>query len=198
MPTILQTAQGRVTGLWGSALIRGTDGKMRALKMGDLVHRGDVILTTQDGIVEIDPQKVSGVAAKAPGDDIDRVISGLENNDPTAATATAAIGGTGGGGELSPALRVDRVAESIGAGGGLLAATEAGRNAPFQTSNEVTAPQSGGGAPAAPTPTSGIVAGSSSIDAVEEGPSVDLGLAAPTGATAAALEIGRASCRERV
>ena len=53
MPTLLQTSHGKVTGIWGSALLRGADGQMRALKIGDEVHRGDVILTTQDGIVQL-------------------------------------------------------------------------------------------------------------------------------------------------
>jgi len=56
MPTIVQTVQGRVTGLWGHALVRGADGKTRALKLDDLVVRGDVILTTQDGIVQLTPE----------------------------------------------------------------------------------------------------------------------------------------------
>ena len=37
MPTMIQTVSGRVTGLWGKAMIRGADGKMRPLKMGDHV-----------------------------------------------------------------------------------------------------------------------------------------------------------------
>src|SRR5438876_976636 len=69
MPTLLQTTHGRVTALWGSALIRGADGKMHALKVGDIVNRGDVILTTQDGIVELAPERGTAVA-----------VSGLEDS----------------------------------------------------------------------------------------------------------------------
>ncbi|MET0209217.1 MAG: retention module-containing protein, partial [Burkholderiaceae bacterium] len=127
MPTIVQTFQGRVTGLWGTATIRDTDGKMRALKVGDLVHKGDVILTSQDGIVQLSPDDTAtaaaaaaraesepATAANAPttaSPDIDRVISGL--NDPDSAEATAAgVTGGDGAGDLSPGLRVDRIAES--------------------------------------------------------------------------------------
>ena len=53
MPTIHLTAQGKVTGLWGHAIIKGADGRAHPLKLGDIVRRGDVILTTQDGIVEL-------------------------------------------------------------------------------------------------------------------------------------------------
>ena len=74
MPTIAQTVQGRVTALWGSALIRGADGKMHALKVGDLVHRGDVILTTQDGIVQLAPEQAPEVAKAAPGCEMTEVL----------------------------------------------------------------------------------------------------------------------------
>ncbi|MDO9313492.1 MAG: Ig-like domain-containing protein, partial [Burkholderiaceae bacterium] len=114
MPTLMQTTQGRVTGLWGSALIKGPDGQMRALKMGDLVHRGDVILTTQDGIVQLtaDETPVAAAAIKsAPATDIDRVISDLNQNDPDAATAAGLNGGDGG--EFLPGLRVDRIQEEL-------------------------------------------------------------------------------------
>ena len=53
MPTLIQTLQGTVSAVWGSALIRGADGKLRPLKVGDTVHQGHVILTSADGIVEV-------------------------------------------------------------------------------------------------------------------------------------------------
>src|SRR5256885_1582647 len=109
MPTLLQTTHGRVTALWGSALIRGADGKMHALKVGDIVNRGDAILTTQDGIVELAPERGTGVATTSPND-VDRVITGLNESNPSDAPA-AVLGGDGG--DLTPGLRVDRVVESI-------------------------------------------------------------------------------------
>ncbi|HOX66633.1 MAG TPA: Ig-like domain-containing protein, partial [Burkholderiaceae bacterium] len=114
MPTILQTAQGRVTGLWGSALIKGPDGRMRALKMGDLVQRGDVILTTQDGIVQLTQDEAQVTAAPikaAPAPELDRVISDLNQGDPDAAPGAGLNGGDGG--EFLPGLRVERIQEGI-------------------------------------------------------------------------------------
>ncbi len=58
MPTMIQTVSGKVTGLWGKAMIRGADGKMRPLNIGDFVVKGDVILTSQDGIVQLTPDQV--------------------------------------------------------------------------------------------------------------------------------------------
>ena len=66
MPTIIQTVNGKVTGLWGSAVRRTPTGKLMALKMGDDVHKGDVILTTQDGIVMLTPDPEAPRAAAAP------------------------------------------------------------------------------------------------------------------------------------
>ncbi|HMC17253.1 MAG TPA: Ig-like domain-containing protein, partial [Albitalea sp.] len=126
MPTIVQTIQGTVTGLWGSALIRGVDGKMHALKVGDVVQRGDLLLTTQNGIVEIGDESKTETAAAVPKstDDIDRVIAGLNNNDPSAATA-AALAADGGSG-FEPGLRVDRIVEAINGTSAPLNGSEAG------------------------------------------------------------------------
>jgi len=119
MPTIVQTFQGRVTGLWGQASIRGADGKMHPLKLGDFIQQGDVILTTQDGIVRLSPEgsdielAAGPSGAKKPAtDEIDRVISALNDADPQAATAAGLAGGDGGG-DLTPGLRVDRVNEGL-------------------------------------------------------------------------------------
>ena len=111
MPTIVQTYQGRVTGLWGSAMMRGADGKMHALKMGDLVQKGDVILTSPDGIVQLVPDDTPIAAAKPADTDIDRVISGL--NEPNSQDAPAAGLAGDGAGDLTPGLRVDRISEAV-------------------------------------------------------------------------------------
>ena len=115
MPTLLQTSHGKVTGLWGSALLRGADGKMHALKLGDEVFRGDVILTTQDGIVQLtlDPEPGTRVVQLPPEGEID---------------ITPGAGLTGGeGGDLQPGLRVERIVETLTPAAGLVAAAE--RNA---------------------------------------------------------------------
>ena len=91
MPTIVQTVSGKVTGLWGTAQVRSADGKMRPLKLGDIVRKGDVILTAQDGLVQLTPDADTAAApatkAAEAGAEIDRVITQLNQNDPKAATA---------------------------------------------------------------------------------------------------------------
>ncbi len=95
MPTLIQSAGGRVTAIFGKATIRGADGKSRPLAVGDYVRKGDVILTTQDGIVQINPD------APAPK------LVNLDNLEPTAAGD--------GGGSLGEGLRVGRVGEGTSA-----------------------------------------------------------------------------------
>src|SRR5512138_3062458 len=115
MPHLVQTGPGKVTALWGAALIRGADGKMRALHVGDEIQPGDVILTTQNGIVQIEvaPDAGTRTAKPAPaGDDIDRVIAGLDQSQGDVAPAAGLAGG-GGGGSLDEGLRVGRIGESI-------------------------------------------------------------------------------------
>lgn len=132
MPTILQTDHGTVTGLWGRAIIKGADGRAHPLKMGDLVRRGDVILTSQDGIVQLTseeaqtppaaaqavadtPVKHAPVdtppAAAATGGEVDRVIDNLARNDADAAPAAGLTPGDGG--EFLPGLRVERISETL-------------------------------------------------------------------------------------
>ncbi|HUG24399.1 Ig-like domain-containing protein, partial [Piscinibacter sp.] len=183
MPTILQTAQGQVTGLWGAALIRGADGKMRALKLGDIVHRGDVILTTQDGIVRLAPVPEAEAAVLPPSDDIDRVITGLNTDDPTAATAAVLAGD--GGGELGPGLRVDRIVETLGASASLPGAGTRVLPQEVAFSNQIGAADRGTDEPANPTPP--LSTDSTSISATEEGPAVNLGLTQPAGVPATAV-----------
>ncbi|WP_331648373.1 tandem-95 repeat protein, partial [Piscinibacter sp.] len=158
----------------GSALIRGADGKMRALHVGDIVERGDVILTTQNGIVEMKPEAGPNVAATPGANDIDRVITGLNEDNP--ATAPAATLAGDGAGDLSPGLRVDRVVEVASASALTQSAGIATGPLPFTGTNSIDQ-----------TSTSVLSAGSSVVSAVEEGPSVNLGLPAPSGAAAGAV-----------
>ena len=132
MPTIIQTTQGTVTGLWGSAIVKGADGRAHPLKIGDIVRRGDVILTSQDGIVQLtsDVHVAAPVSATAAVDaatpptaaetapratatrsETDQVIEKLAQNDVDAATAAGLAGGDGG--EFLPGLRVDRITETL-------------------------------------------------------------------------------------
>ncbi len=137
MPTLHLTAQGKICGLWGHTIIKGADSHAHPLKLGDIVRCGDVILTTQDGIVELTSDGsaapvVAGTAvdavtatvpvttpatASASRGEIDQVIEKLAQNDAAtaaAAAAAAAAGLAGGdGGEFLPGLRVERISESL-------------------------------------------------------------------------------------
>ena len=86
MPLIAQSPEGKVISVWGTALIRGADGKLRLLKVGDIVRKGDQILTTQDGIVQIanGDGTVQAAQAKKPvttpaGDEVERAIGERKN-----------------------------------------------------------------------------------------------------------------------
>ena len=183
MPTIVQTFQGRVTGIWGGAQMRGADGKMHALTLGEMVHQGDVILTTQNGIVQLSPEdSVSAqatLARVAPGaqPEIDRVISALNEPDSQAATAAGVSGGDGAG-DLSPGLRVDRISESV---------TPTGLILPGANDGALVRPVAAGLTTTIEPPHSTIVVDSNIINATEEGPTVGLGLTAPTGVSTAAV-----------
>ncbi len=167
MPILNRTAFATVTGMWGTALIRGADGKMRVLKMGDVVQQGDVILTSQDGIVQLtNEQGERRVAHAAAPNEIDRVIQALNREDAEAAPAAGLTAGDGG--DLTPGLRVDRIAEGV-------------TPAPLGTTSgieRVSTPVLNGD-PA--DGQFGLTAASSAISAVEEGSPVGLGLAAPGG-----------------
>lgn len=136
MPTIVQTQQGTVTGLWGQALIRGTDGRFRVLRMGDLVKRGDVLLTTQDGIVQLTPQADEPLLAGTGPIDIN-----------------PAAGGSPDSGEVGEGLRVARIVEVLTPASLVLPAGEATLPPTVFGTSDVQAPVS------TPTvPTSGTLA----------------------------------------
>lgn len=46
--------EGKVVGIWGEAIVRMPDGEVRELKIGDMVRKGHVILTSQNGIVQLE------------------------------------------------------------------------------------------------------------------------------------------------
>lgn len=175
MPTI-QSNSGTVTGVRGTAMRRGPDGKMHPLKVGDLVTTGDVILTSQDGIVQIDsPPDSTRTAKPAQGDEIDRVITGLNEGDSQAATAAGLTGGADG--NLQEGLRVERISELL---------TPAGFFQNTVTRTPIVLPDGGGQqeTPASTTPP--LSAGSGAISAIEQGAQVNLGLPLPGGASPAA------------
>ncbi len=100
MPTLTKTTEGTVTRIWGNALIRDHHGKMVHLKIGDVVQQGDQILTTQNGIVQINPAEVSSAFATGATDE-------LEFSPPGAGLSG------GNSGALSEGLRVARIAELL-------------------------------------------------------------------------------------
>ena len=196
MPTIVQTFQGRVTGLWGTATRRDSDGTMRPLGIGDLVRQGDVILTSQDGIVQLSPDETAAaqaaaaaagataaITARAPAEnEIDRIISGLD--DPNSADATAAgVTGGNGAGDLAPGLRVGRIDEGVTPTG----PTPSGNLTDLRAAPVVSGDADVSEAAQDELSPDSIEADSARIDAREEGPTVNLGLDAPTGVTSAAV-----------
>jgi hypothetical protein len=117
MPMLSKTEVGMVIAIWGQAWVRGADGMFRALKLGETLHKGTVVLTAQDAIVQIASEGVgddrtSVVAASnktQPTPDADRAIEGINKGDADAAPAAGLSGGDGG--DLQPGLRVDRIVE---------------------------------------------------------------------------------------
>lgn len=99
---------GTVLGIWGEAVLRLPDGSVVPLKVGDVVRKGDVVLTTQDGIVQLEPLR------QAAGE-IDRVIEQVAQGDPATAPAAGLQGGEGD--SLLPGVRVERVAEGVSPAG---------------------------------------------------------------------------------
>jgi hypothetical protein len=174
MPTLVQTVNGTVTGLWGgAAMVRKADGKMHVLQLGEHVEKGDVILTTQDGIVQLTPEDTPAtVTAAAPDTDLDRVIAEIEN--PTDETAPAAGLAGGDGGDMQPGLRVDRISE------GTTPASFTQANAvaptpvqPFTPATPASATAAAAPAPApAPAPVDATVTLTSSAATVTEGGSL--------------------------
>jgi hypothetical protein len=111
MPVITRSG-GKVTSIWGGAQIRDEHGKMQPLQVGDVVKKGDVILTTQNGIVRISDLADPVAAAKTTEpSDTDRVIAGLNQGDLDVAPGAGLAGGDGG--SLSEGFRVGRIAEGV-------------------------------------------------------------------------------------
>jgi len=125
MPMLSKTEVGLVIAIWGQAWVRGADGMFRALKLGDTLHKGTVVLTEQDAIVQLGrededdtPEIVAAAPKKTPQTlDADQAIADINKGKAEAAPA-AGLGG-GDGGDLQPGLRVERIAE-VAPGGALL------------------------------------------------------------------------------
>ena len=182
MPMLSKTEVGLVIAIWGQAWVRGADGMFRALKLGDTLHKGTVVLTEQDAIVQLGrededdtPEIVAAAPKKTPQTlDADQAIADINKGKAEAAPA-AGLGG-GDGGDLQPGLRVERIAE-VAPGGALL---HSAGNADALTPPELLAGHEAGRRQA---PTQTIDLPSTTLSALEEGPNVGVAITAPTGAT---------------
>ncbi len=89
--------EGKVVGIWGEAIVRMPDGEVRELKIGDMVRKGHVILTSQNGIVqlEVDGSRYARLPAR----------------EMLEAPAAGVSGGEDG--SLSDSLRIARIAEVV-------------------------------------------------------------------------------------
>ncbi len=164
------------------AYLRAADGSLRLLKIGDVVQKGDQIVTTQDGIVELS-EGVSAATAQAArpaaatgtaATEADAVIQALDRDDPTAATAAGV--GAGEAGDLQPGLRVDRIAEATTPAGIRTNGIDGGSD---RLQGNTTAPEE-------QNPLPPVIARSTAIAAIEEGAPVNLGLGGGAGVTATA------------
>src|SRR5215471_7935418 len=118
MPMLSKTEVGMVIAIWGQAWVRGADGMFRALKLGDTLHKGSVVLTGQNAIVQLGRENEGDarddVVAAAPKRatqtlDAEQAIADINKGKAEAAPA-AGLGG-GDGGDLQPGYRVERIAE---------------------------------------------------------------------------------------
>jgi len=105
---------GKVVGVWGDAHIRLHDGQVRPLHVGDVVRKGDVVLTSQDGIVQIEGAHARTILATG-NDDVERIISQVGQGDADVVPAAGPNGGAAG--SLGEGLRVGRDSESVTAAG---------------------------------------------------------------------------------
>jgi len=98
---------GKVVGVWGDAHIRTLDGEVKPLHVGDVVKKGEVVLTAQDGIVQLEAHPT-----QLASDDVERAISQVDNGQIDVVPAAGPNSG-GAGGSLEEGLRVGRDAESV-------------------------------------------------------------------------------------
>ncbi len=187
MPTMNKINFGTVSEIWGKAWLRQPDGGFRLLKVGDVVERGDVVLTAQNAIVQLSgsdtrPEPVTGVVAghtpsatrpkdkTAAAAELDRVIDAVNEGEPREAPAAGLSGGEAG--TLDLGFRVARIAEELTPAALLLPRVDGEDR---QTRLIESDP---------PELSAGVLAlGPMNIQAFEQGPNVAIGLTAPIGTT---------------
>ncbi|WP_338415330.1 Calx-beta domain-containing protein [uncultured Sphaerotilus sp.] len=94
--------EGMVVGIWGDAVVRTPDGTVRELKVGEMVRKGYVILTSQNGIVQLEVE----------GDRLARVPVDRDGLEPTGTGLSGGEPGSLGDGE-----RATRVIEIVSPNG---------------------------------------------------------------------------------
>jgi Mg-chelatase subunit ChlD len=99
---------GKVLGVWGDAIIRTPDGDVRPLVPGDEVKKGDVILTAQNGIVQMEADG-SRFARLPDGSELQGPVAQLNALDQFEAPSA----GQGDLGSLYNSTLVDRISESV-------------------------------------------------------------------------------------
>lgn len=108
---ILAMSSGTVTAIWGVAFLRLPNGQLKPLKVGDKVLGGQQVVTEDDGLVQISPDRDATPIVRAAAE-TERVIADLAQPDPLEAPAAGLQGG-GPGASLSEGLRVERIAEGV-------------------------------------------------------------------------------------
>lgn len=109
------SSSGTVVAMRGKAVARAADGRLRMLSLGDPVGDDEVVLTAQNGFVQIATS--DGAAGRAaPG----RVVS------PPEPVAPVPAGDPAGAAALQSALRLDGLAERAGEAPGVAAGAAAG------------------------------------------------------------------------
>ncbi|WP_418127723.1 Calx-beta domain-containing protein [Variovorax sp. KK3] len=101
---------GKVAGIWGEAVLRGPDGQERQLKVGDVINKGDVVLTSQNGIVQIE-------GSRRFADPLPQVVA--KPNEPEPAKKSPVVEAPLSDDTLLPGIRVERISEVTKAGAGL-------------------------------------------------------------------------------
>ena len=119
---------GTVVALRGKAVARAADGRLRMLALGDPVGDDEVVLTAQNGFVQIATSY--GAAGHAPAD---RVVP------PSEPVAPLAVVDPAGAGALQPALRLDGLAERVGEAPGAAAGSGTAATVPAAVSHHAVA-----------------------------------------------------------
>lgn len=108
---ILAMSSGTVTAIWGAAFLRLPNGQLKPLKVGDKVQGGQQVVTQDDGLVQISPDRDATPLARTGVAETERVIADLAQPEPQEAPAAGLQGGLGA--SLSDGLRVERISESV-------------------------------------------------------------------------------------